>query len=83
MMESLGLKTRKNPKENHKGNRKQKKQHVVVNMPPSLRSMKQVFEISQQSTCFILILDLYECICAIIFFQVNNLYLFSTNFIIF
>ena len=78
MMESLGLKTRTSPK--HKGNRKQEKQHVAVNMPPSLRSRKQVIEISEQSTGFILILDLYECICAIIFFQVNNLYLFSTNF---
>lgn len=64
MMESLGLKTRTSPK--HKGNRKEKKQHVAVNMPPSLRSKKQVFEISEQPTGFILILDLYECICAII-----------------
>ena len=81
MMESLGLKMRTNPK--HKENRKRKKQHVAVNMPPSLWSRKQVFESSEQSTCFILIIDLYECICAIIFFQVNNLYLFFTNFITF
>ena len=65
MMESLGLKTRTSPK--HKRNRKQKNQHVTMNMPPSLRSRKQIFEISKQSTSFMLTLDLYECICAIIY----------------